>query len=252
MPDCNILVNAHPMLGMDIHQGTPAPITPPVPMPHFVAQLLGGFNTSKTKLAKSVLSHNFIVLNQGTDIGPGIGHVAANILFPLYVLTSASVSHFGSFSVLSENKPTAAAMLMMLNPNMNCASPLNMPTSQVIAIATNTVGMNISDYIAGGISATLDATISFAFGKIGGAAIKGLSSLTVKAVGFIPGRIFTSAIMVNVIRSSNKISSDLAGEILGGALGVGAGGFLGNVADTDAEFYREAIIPNYSNGTIIS
>ena len=168
------------MLGMDIHLGTPGPPAPPVPMPHFVAQLLGGLPVvGSAKLVPTVLSHNFIALNQGTDIGMGIGHVASNILFPLYVLTSSSTSFFGSFSVLSGGKPTAAASDIYLNRNLNCAQPLSMPTGMVVAPGCNMVGLSLTDYLAGIANMAVSMGISFIGGKIGGyIAGKAMSGIT--------------------------------------------------------------------------
>ncbi len=253
---CSIHTNIHPMLGLDLHMGSPAPITPPVLMPHITAQVLGGI-VGSAKLVPTVLSHNFITLNQGSDIGMGIGHIplGPNWLFWLYPLTSGSVSHFGSFSVLSGNKPTAAAIIPIpiigLGINMNCSSPCNLPGGRVIAPGCNMVGLGMADVFAGTISMALDAAVSFAAGKIGGKFINGAWS---RIVGLIPSRMLVTPAVINIIRASNRaVSFDGIGEILGGALGKSpVGGYIGDVTGAAVEFYQEEFIGDFSNGTLIN
>ena len=263
--NCSIHTNIQPMIGMDLHMGSPAPITPPVLMPHITAQVLGGLNLS-AKLVPKVLSHNFITLNQGSDIGMGIGHVplGPNWLFGLYILTSGSTSHFGSFSVLSGGSPTAAAILPIpfvgLGINMNCSSPLNLPVGRVIAPGCNTVGVGMADVFAGAISMAIDAAVSFAAGKIGSGFIKGAHRVVPAVARKAAGARLIGPLMTTINRSTNKVAQKVAQkvakdsveEIIGGALGKLTAGITGVASDNAAEFYRETFIDNYSNGSLIN
>jgi|SRR5690554_4358356 len=263
--NCSIHTNIHPMIGLDLHMGSPAPAITPVPMPHITAQVLGGLNTS-AKLVPKVLSHNFITLNQGTDIGIGIGHVplAPNWLFGLYILTSGSVSHFGSFSVLSGGAPTAAAILPIpfvgIGINMNCSSPLNLPVGRVIAPGCNTVGVGPSDVLASSISMAIDAAVSFAAGKIGSGLIKGAHRAVPAVARKAASARLIGPLITNINRSTDKVAQKVAQkvskeaveEIIGGAIGKLSAGITGVASDNAAEFYREAFIDNYSNGSLIN
>ena len=185
---CSIHTNVHPMVGMDLHNGI-VPGVPPVPtpfMPHFVAQVLGGLNL-KASLAKTVISHNFITLQRGSDIGLGIGHVATNILFPLLVLTSSSVSQFGSFTVQLEGKPAAIAPLVYVGFNFNCYDPVPWNTNLVVAPGCNMAGFNYADYVASMVSIALSMAVGFVCSK----AFGGLTS----ASGAIVGRVFGKAFL---------------------------------------------------------
>lgn len=185
---CSIHTNVHPMVGMDLHNGI-IPGMPPVPtpmMPHFVAQVLGGLNL-KASMAKTVLSHNFISLQRGSDIGLGIGHVATNLLFPLLVLTSSSVSQFGSFTVHLEGKPAAIAPLVYAGFNFNCYDPVPWNTNLVVAPGCNMAGFNFADYVASMVSVAISMAVGFVCAK----AFGGMTS----ASGAIVGRLFGKAFL---------------------------------------------------------
>lgn len=250
MISCSILTNIHPMLGVDWHMGTPGPPVVPVLMPHFVAQVLGGLPVvGSAKLVPTVLSHNFITLNQGTDIGMGIGHVATNILFPLYVITSSSASHFGSFSVLSGGQPTAAAMGVYVNSNLNCAQPLNMPTGLVIAPGCNMVGLSPADYLAGLAHMAVSMAISFIGGKIGsflgGGAMKGIAALAGK---FSVSAGLMAAFTLYGTKFGNKVASEIIGTPIGMFLSLPAGK-LGDYINNEI---NDALMPNYSQGELLN
>ncbi|MGB1308467.1 MAG: hypothetical protein ACPG6B_06130, partial [Oceanihabitans sp.] len=185
---CSLHTNIHPMVGVDLHNGI-IPGTPPVPtpfMPHFVSQVLGGLNL-KASLATKVMSHNFITLQRGSDIGLGIGHVATNLLFPILVLASSSVSQFGSFTVHLEGKPAAIAPLVYVGFNFNCFDPAPWNTNLIVAPGCNMAGFSLADYVASMVSIAL----SIAVGFVCNAAFGGLTS----ASGAVVGRVFGKAFL---------------------------------------------------------
>lgn len=169
----NILLPWHPMIGCDVHDTiVPPQPPPPVPSPHFVAQILNGLNITSQWAGKEglprtkVMASGFPVMNRGTDIGPGIGHVATNVLFPIHVLCSGSISEFGAFTVLAANKPVAIACIPYLpvHINLNCQGPSTppifpMPTGGVIAPNSVKAGMTWGDFFASMLSMGLDSTV---------------------------------------------------------------------------------------------
>ena len=195
---CSIHTNVHSMVGMDLHNGI-VPGVPPVPtpfMPHFVAQVLGGLNL-KASLAKKVMSHNFITLQRGSDIGLGIGHVATNLLFPILVLASSSASQFGSFTVHLEGKPAAIAPLVYVGFNFNCYDPAPWNTNLVVAPGCNMAGFNFADFVASMVSIVLSIAVGFVCGK----AFGGLTSASGAIIGRVAGKAFLKEGLEDIAQS---------------------------------------------------
>ena len=253
---CSILTNIHPMIGVDIHMGTPGPPAPPVTMPHFVAQVLGGLNTT-AKLVPTVHSHNFIVLNQGTDIGPGIGHVAPNILIPIYILTSKSSSNFGSFTVLSGGNPTAAAIGVYVNMNLNCGQPVSTPTGIVVAPGCNMVGITFAEFLAGMVTIAVNMAISFLLDRLGKRLgmdrLTGkLSDYAIGAVANIAGRVSVSAGLMVACAGTTAFVKSVVNEVMGAAVAQFTG--MGEDAANDAIInnWNETMLPTYNQGELLN
>jgi len=152
---CSIHTNIHPMLGFDWHLGTPGYPVPPVPMAHFVAQVLGGI--INTDPSKDVLSHNFMTIKRGNDIGMFIGHVAPSILALLLPFGSGSKCEFGAFSVLTNGTPTAIAVGVYVGVNLNCADPIpGASVNGVVAPGTNMANFTLADFGASMLSVAVD------------------------------------------------------------------------------------------------
>jgi hypothetical protein len=95
-------------------------------------------------------SHFGWTIMMGSDIGPLIPHAGApNCLLPLILLSSGSKSEFGSSTTLIKGKPVAAALGVIVNPNLNCGDPVPAPLDGVIAATAHFVGMTLGDVIAG-------------------------------------------------------------------------------------------------------
>lgn len=187
--DCAILINIHPMVGVDWHDTLPPPVPPPspIPSPHFVFQVLNGLNTSVMK-SSDVLSHGFQVIKRGSDIGMGIGHVAANYLFPIHVLTSGSKSEFGAYTVLVNNNPVAIACLVYVNLNLNCQGPTTppvvpLPTGIVIAPSCNMAGFKMGDFLAGLFAMVFDMALQGLLNYFGGKLGTKLNNFVFRYVG---------------------------------------------------------------------
>jgi hypothetical protein len=108
-----------------------------------------------------------------TDIGPGIPHFGVpSLTLPLVILFSASKSYFGPAAHQAEGKPIAVALVINLNPNLNCSEPVPLPFGSVIALNTHYVGMTFADFLGGlceGISDFLiQAVLQFIGDRAGG------------------------------------------------------------------------------------
>ena len=91
-----------------------------------------------------------------------------NCLLPVILLSSASKSNFGSSKHLIKNKPVAVALLILVNPNLNCGDPVPAPLDGVIAITAHFVGMTWGDFFAGIFEMVLDIGLAWAIGKLCG------------------------------------------------------------------------------------
>ena len=165
-----VLKHFHPMIGCDFHilmpPGSPAPGPP---APHLAMSSLSGLGIGGTqKFGPAEYSHFGWTMMRGTDIGIMIPHAGApNCLLPIILLSSASKSNFGSSKHLIKNKPVAVALLILVNPNLNCGDPVPAPLDGVIAITAHFVGMTLGDFLAGLFEMALDIGLMWAIGKLG-------------------------------------------------------------------------------------
>lgn len=143
----------HTMVGVDFHLDI-MPAVPPVPNPvhcHLVAHVLQGWWTATW--ADNVQAEKVEIIQMGSDIANGIPHIPMPpshfLLALLYTAASGSKSHFGPASVQTAKGPIGAALLVVVNPNLNCGSPC--PTMSGFVIAPNTVmaGMTFGDILGG-------------------------------------------------------------------------------------------------------
>jgi hypothetical protein len=149
-----VLIEYHPMLGVDFHFDL-VPAVPPAPTPfepHGVGALMNWILPAS--FAPTVLDIYGRVMQRGTDIMNGIPHIPMGpgvLLSPMETAFSGSKSEFGPASVQAGGKPIAAAILVIYNLNLNCGT---IPTPTGIVMPPNTVvcGMTWGD-ILGGIMA---------------------------------------------------------------------------------------------------
>ncbi|HYH97238.1 hypothetical protein [Hyalangium sp.] len=163
------LMTVHPMVGVDLHDGIPPPGPVPVPkIPHFTVATLKWLLPTSTPTPKVQGPFGFSLMQQGTDIGNFLPHVAANYLLPLVIATSGSKSHFGASTVQSEGKPTAAAILVAVNLNLNCAGAAMPPLPSGFVVAPNTVlvGLTLGDVLGGIFSMAVDCAIQFGLNRL--------------------------------------------------------------------------------------
>jgi hypothetical protein len=162
------------MVGMDYHipwpPGSPAPA--PAPVPYTTSFLLLGL--APTVFSKPIFSHMTdgfaITMEKGTDIGSLIPHIGApSLTLPVEMLTSASKSHFGASAYQAEGKVMGCALLVSVNPNLNCGIPAPTPTGFVVAITTHIVTMSLADILAGLAAMCADIALQALMNKIGGA-----------------------------------------------------------------------------------
>ena len=172
-----VLKHFHPMIGYDLHAVMPpgSPVPGP-PGPHIAMSSLMGTGAT-AQMGPTEFSHFGWTILRGSDIGPLIPHapLAPNCLLPLILLSSGSKSHFGSSQFLVKDKPAACALLVVVNPNLNCADPCPMPLDGVIALTAHFVEMTLGDIISGLVHMAADAALAWAINSLGTKVFSGLS-----------------------------------------------------------------------------
>jgi hypothetical protein len=187
---CNLLMQYHPMMGIDIHDALVPPSPKTIPMPHLVfaclkAGIWGVTPATLDNLTVKCTPQDAEVMSRGTDIGPFIPHIAPDLLAPLYTLTSASKSEFGAHSVKAPQGPVAVASSQTFNLNLNCAGASTPPLPSGFVLAPNTVlaGMTPGDFVAGLVGMVADSLVQFALNKLMGAAMAPLGDIVGGIVG---------------------------------------------------------------------
>lgn len=161
----NVLIEYHPMLGVDMHDElAPAvPVPVPVPMaPHVTGALLNWVIPASMAETVRATSAGGRVMKRGTDIQIMIPHVPttpACLLAVVLTAFSGSKSHFGPRSVQVRGGPVAVALIPVgINLNLNCAQ-IPLPTGAVIAPNSVVTGMTWGDIIGGFASMFVDAAL---------------------------------------------------------------------------------------------
>lgn len=263
-----VLKNWHPMCGVDFHipwvPGTPAPA--PSPVPYKTMYVLNGLGFQCAK-ADDHLSCNWgLSMLKGTDIGTMIPHVGPpSLTLPIEMLASASKSHFGTSRYKSKGTPVAAALLVVVNPNLNCGTPVPAPLGFVVAITTHFVDMSLADIIAGLVSMAVDFAIqsllNWAGGKVGSAIGKALGGVfapcfaltgAYRALGATGEAAFDHYAAFFARRAAGEVVGAVAstafGFFFGGPLGADIGTFGGYGKDADGN----AITPGGSGASAVS
>ncbi|HVZ86850.1 MAG TPA: hypothetical protein VHG72_07765, partial [Polyangia bacterium] len=163
-----VLKHFHPMIGCDFHKlMPPGSPTPGPPAPHVAMSSLMGLGIT-AQMGPTEFTHFGWTIMRGSDIGPMIPHAGApNCLLPLILLASGSKAEFGSSQCLIANKPVAAALAVVVNPNLNCGDPAPAPLDGVVAITAHFVGMTWGDIIAGFANMAFDSGLQYVLNKLG-------------------------------------------------------------------------------------
>jgi hypothetical protein len=191
----------HIMVGRDMHipwpPGSPAPA--PAPVPYITtAPMIGILPMVTSKCTATVFADSLCsMMVRGTDIGPMIPHVGPpSTTLPIEMLTSGSKSHFGitKWKVKDQTGApgcVAVAMLGVVNPNLNCGTPVPLPMGFVIAPTTHLASMTLGDAISGLCMMGWDFVIQgslYYFGK------KVLDPAAKKLVDYVAGRLGVGAL----------------------------------------------------------
>jgi hypothetical protein len=157
-----VLIEFHPMTGMDFHFDLIPPSPAPIPTPfepHMVGALLNW--SLPASMADKVLAMYGRVMQRGTDIQMGIPHIPCGpgiVMSPAETLFSGSKSYFGPASVQGGGKPIAVALLVLVNLNLNCGT-IPTPTGQVTAPNTVVAGMTLGDFLGGLFAMAFDCVL---------------------------------------------------------------------------------------------
>ncbi len=208
-----VLRQYHVMAGCDLHDEVTA-VIPPVPapkIPHIAGHVMQGWGITSTALMTddTVKALGTKIMQRDTDIGNGIIHVPIPpyppcALLPLIIPFSGSKSYFGPQTVVAQNKPIAGALLIVVNPNLNCADPCAMPLNVVVAWGNVVCGMSIGDIIGGILAMGIDAAITFGFNKLG---------------GWVGGKLFGKVTNVFFNKMAEGLVSQVIQQLTGSPLG---------------------------------
>lgn len=189
-----LLLQWHPMLGLDFHNeitATPPPAPAPN-VPHVAGHVLYGWTLGDMAPAP-IKADGMRIAQRGTDIKNGIPHVPIPpwppiCLLPLIIGFSGSKSHFGPAAVTAGGKPVAAAIAVVMNLNLNCNSVAPLPTGIVVAPSTVVCGMSLGDILGGFFAMGADALFGFVLNKITGGIGNWLAG---DAIGKIAQKVFS-------------------------------------------------------------
>ncbi len=235
-----VLIEFHPMVGVDFHNDIVPPPALPVPVysPHLVAAPLNWLVPAQTaRTTRATWTFGRVML-RGTDIQNFIPHVPltpACLLAPVLTAFSGSKSHFGPARISANGKPIAVAVLGLSNLNLDCGE---IPTPTGIVIAPNTVlaRMTFGDILGGLFAMAVDAFIQTlmnkAFGFLGPVPSGVVQTLLGCPLGFSANSGGTG--VVGILGRSAGLLSDWArgaGEKLGGT----ATGHAPDVAQGDRD-----------------
>jgi hypothetical protein len=173
-----ILMQWHPMIGCDFHldsMPTPAGPVPSPWHPHLTAHVLNGWWLGV--VADNETTMGIKIIHMNSDIANGIPHIPLPpthfLLAALWTAFSGSKSYFGPSNVQTKKGPIGAALAVVVNPNLNCASAVPTPTGVVIAPNTVMAHMTLGDVIGGIFAMGSDALFSWIVGKISGGVVGG-------------------------------------------------------------------------------
>lgn len=238
-----VLKNVHPMIGCDFHipwvPGTPAPA--PSPVPYYVMSVMGGTMVT-SKMTSTTFTEFFgLTMLSGTDIGPLLPHMGPpSLTLPFELIGASSKSHFTVANVQADGSPIVVGLLFVMNPNLNCGTPVPSPTGVVLALTTHRVDMSWADITAGLATMCADfllqAALSWAGGAIGNRIANALRGPVMRSVfqstlfrGLMgegseaAARFAAHQAAANANRSMERIVGFGVGFFLGGPMGFDAG-----------------------------
>lgn len=241
-----ILRSIDQMIGVDMHipwpPGAPVPLT--VPAPYATLSMMMGTGIT-SKFTTTIFVDGMVpAMCKGTDIGPLIPHIGPpSTTLIIEILTSGSKSYFGpSYYQLKDQTGSpgtpAVALLMSVNPNLNCGYPLPTPTGMVMAFTTKALGLTWGDILAGLINMGVDFAFQAVLQKLGGmmgeaagglakAMVKDLSSSALQALGplerLLGGPVL--AALEKFAQVSEKVVATAVGQLVGTPLGTTSANF---------------------------
>lgn len=169
-----------PVIGVDPHE-----VTVPFPpfemiLPYVTLHIMGGTFYGLPVVGSSLSQRNMTLMGpfvqQGSDVGwlhPHIGFPSISLI--LIWIFSSSTSPFGASTVLVEDNPAGAALMVYVGLNVNCGDPISFPTGFPIAYNTTMVGMSLGDLLSGFLDIFMSMAMDGAMigiGKLAGKAKK--------------------------------------------------------------------------------
>jgi len=235
-----VLKTFHPMIGRDLHipwpPGSPSPA--PSPVPYYTFAPMIGFTGFMSTYASDFYSHyHGLTMLKVTDIGAFIPHIGPpSQMILLDILLSSSKSYFGSSRFKSKNKPIAVSLAFVVNPNLNCGTPVPTPTGCVLCITTHRVDMTWGDIFAGLLQMCCDIAVQWAISKLGlkpgtkmfnavaSRIVRGFQGKGLQGAEFILALDKTIALATSRGNAVTLIATAVVGFFTGSPMGVDAGG----------------------------
>lgn len=227
-----LLIEFHPMVGLDFHKNQPPPPAPPVPAaPHAVTATLNWMIPASTANTVKATFAQARIMQRGTDIQSMIPHIPltpAALLTPAIIATSGSKSYFGPATVLANDAPIAVAVGGITDVSLNCGD-IPTPTGNVIAPNTVVAGMTFGDILGGVFAMAFDAAAQTAMNQLTGDVFQGPNPLANAFGSGLLGVLLGSPIGFS-FNSNGTGLVGLAGRVLGQGgnlvrgLGEGLGG----------------------------
>jgi hypothetical protein len=204
-----------------------------------VAVMMGLGITSK--YTTSVFSDSIIpVMCKGTDIGPMIPHIGVpSTTLMIEIATSGSKSHFGpSYYHVKDQTDApgnpAVALLMSVNPNLNCGYPFPTPSGMVMALTTQALGMTWGDIVGGLYQMALDFALQAILQKVGSLMGDVAKSLAMDmGIGALMAlgplerllRVEVGPLLGRFAQVADKVVPIVVGQLVGTPLGTTSGTF---------------------------
>jgi hypothetical protein len=146
-----------------------------------------------------------------TDVGPMIPHVGApSVTLPIEMIFSASKSYFGPASTETQGERIGAAVLGLVNLNLDCGLPCPTPTGVVIAFVSVYTDMSPADVLYGWNAMAIDWCVQTVLNAIGNQ----LGNMAAPYLGYLLGRLAPQVMSKAAAKALLRSEGGVAGNMI--------------------------------------